>query len=111
MTHFSFTPLKSDGSNAKRELASAFDARVIFDNLKDINDHVQYGVVNVTQNNKSIKFDVSTMYYFNKKGVFAYGLQDGKTKKISTIQAKDMTVTDTGIVIEDVRGKKHTLKK
>jgi hypothetical protein len=100
-----------DGSNAKRELTSTFDARVSFDTLKDINDHVLYGVVNVTQNNKSIKFDDSTMYYFNKKGVFTYNLLDGKTKKLSTIQAKDMTVTDTGIVIEDVKGKKHTLQK
>ena len=100
-----------DGSKAKRELASTFDARVIFDNLKNINDRVQYGVVNVSQNNKSIKFNNSTMYYFNKKGVFSYGLQDGKTKKLSTIQAKDMTITNMGIVIEDVKGKKHTLKK
>ncbi|KAA0964866.1 S-layer homology domain-containing protein [Sporosarcina sp. ANT_H38] len=100
-----------DGSNAKRETPSTFDARVIFDNLKEINDHVQYGIANVTQNNKSIKFDDSTMYYFNEKGVFTYSLLDGKTKKLSTIQAKDMTVTDTGIVIEDVRGKKHTMKK
>ena len=44
--------------------------------------------------------------HLNKKDVFAYGLQDGKTKKLSIIQAKDMTVTDMGIVIEDIKGKK-----
>ena len=33
-------------------------------------DRVQYGVVNVTQNNKSIKFNDATMYYFNKKGYY-----------------------------------------
>lgn len=100
-----------DGSNAKREMTSSFDARVIFDKLNNINNHVQYGVVNVTQNNKSIKFEDSTMYYFNKTGVFTYSLLNGKTKKLSTIQAKDMTVSKTEIIIEDVMGKKHTLKK
>ena len=46
-----------------------------------------------------------------KKGVFAYGLQDRETKKLSAIQAKDMKITDNGIVIVDSKGKKHTLKK
>ncbi|MEK5068948.1 hypothetical protein [Sporosarcina sp. FSL K6-1508] len=46
-----------------------------------------------------------------KKGVFAYSLQDRETKKLSAIQAKDMTITDNGIVIVDSKGKKHTLKK
>ena len=48
--------------------------------------------------------------HLNKKDVFAYGLQDGKTKKLSIIQAKDMTVTDMGIVIEDIKGKKKHWK-
>jgi len=51
------------------------------------------------------------MYYFNKKGVFKYDLIDKKTTKVSNVQAKHMTVTDTGLTIVDVKGKKHTLKK
>jgi hypothetical protein len=84
-----------------------FDARVIFERL----DGSTRFSTNITQNNKSVKFDASTMFYFNKKGVFAYSLLDGKTKKLSSIQAKDMKLTDTTVEIIDVNGKKHSLKK
>ena len=46
-----------------------------------------------------------------KKGVFAYGLQDRETKKLSAIQAKDMTITDNGIVIVGSKGKKTHFEK
>lgn len=84
-----------------------FDARVIFERL----DGSTRFSTNITQNNKSVKFDPSTMFYFNKKGVFAYSLLDGKTKKLSSIQAKDMKLTATTVEIVDVNGKKHSLKK
>lgn len=84
-----------------------FDARVIFEPLEG---STRFST-NVTQNNKSVKFDASTMFYFNKKGVFSYSLLDGKTKKRSSIQAKDMKLTDTTVEITDVNGKKHSLKK
>ncbi|MFS0689995.1 S-layer homology domain-containing protein [Sporosarcina sp. 179-K 8C2 HS] len=84
-----------------------FEARIIFERLEGSTRFSTY----VTQNNKSVKFDPSTMFYFNKKGVFAYGLLDGKTKKLSSIQAKDMKLTDTTVEIVDVNGKKHSLKK
>ena len=42
-----------------------FDARVIFERL----DGSTRFSTNITQNNKSVKFDASTMFYFNKKGV------------------------------------------
>lgn len=84
-----------------------FDARVIFERL----DGSTRFSTNITQNNKSVKFDPTTMFYFNKKGVFAYNLLDGKTKKLSTIQAKDMKLTDKTVEITDVKGKKHSLKK
>ena len=83
-----------------------FDARVIFDDIKGSKVKP-----NVNQNNKSIKYDSSAMYYFNKKGVFAYSMLNGKTKRLSTIQAQDMTVMDTEIIVEDSKGKKHILKK
>ncbi|MCG7344890.1 S-layer homology domain-containing protein [Sporosarcina sp. ACRSL] len=84
-----------------------FDARVIFERLEGSTRFP----TNVSQNNKSVKFDPSTMFYFNKKGVFSYGLLDGKTKKLSGIQAKDMKLTDTTVEIVDVNGKKHSWKK
>lgn len=83
-----------------------FDARVIFERLEGSKYKTK-----VTQNNKSVKFDANTMYYFNKKGVFAYSLLDGKTKKLSSIQAKDMKLTDATVEIIDVHNKKHSFKK
>ena len=78
-----------------------FDASVIFDDIKGSKVKP-----NVNQNNKSVKYDSSAMYYFNKKGVFSCSMLDGKTKKLSTIQAQDMTVMDTEIIVEDSKGKK-----
>ncbi len=83
-----------------------FDARVIFEPLEGSRFSTK-----VTQNNKSVKFDAGTMFYFNTKGVFSYSLLDGKTKKISSIEAKDMKLTVTTVEIIDVNGKKHSLKK
>ena len=84
-----------------------FDARVIFELLEG---STRFST-NVTQNNKSVKFDASTMYYFNKKGVFSYGLLDGKTKKLSSIQAKDMKLTVTSVEIIDLNGKRTFIEK
>ncbi|WP_301109990.1 S-layer homology domain-containing protein [Sporosarcina sp.] len=93
-----------DGKNQKKELV--FDARVIFDDVRFSSKHPQ-----VSQNNKSVLFDHSTMYYFNKKGVFKYSLLDRKTSKMSAIMAKDMEVTETKLVVTDTKGKRHALKK
>ncbi|MBO0587210.1 S-layer homology domain-containing protein [Sporosarcina sp. E16_8] len=93
-----------DGSNKKIEFG--FDARVIFDDVTFTPKHVK-----VNQNNKSIVFDHSAMYYFNKKGVFKYSLLDQKTSKLSNILAKDMHVTSTHIEVMDQKGKIHSLKK
>lgn len=84
-----------------------FDARVIFEPLEE---STRFST-KVTQNNKSVKFDASTMFYFNKKGVFSYSLLDGKTKKRSSIQAKDMELTDKTVEIIDLKGKTHSLEK
>ena len=93
-----------DGSDPKIE--ATIDARVIFDEVTGYEKKPKY-----SQNNKSVKYDHSAMYYFNKKGVFKYDLINGKSTRLSSVQAKDMKVTDTGIDIVDVKGKKHTLKK
>ncbi|PIC84052.1 S-layer homology domain-containing protein [Sporosarcina sp. P1] len=93
-----------DGKNKKTLLN--FDARVIFDEVEATSKTNQ-----VSQNNKSVAFDLSTMYYFNKTGVYKYNLLDKKTSKISTILAKDMEVTATQLIVTDQAGKKHTLKK
>lgn len=61
--------------------------------------------------NRSVLFDHSTMYYFNKKGVFKYNLLDKKTNKLSNVLAKDMYVSETQLVVTDLNGKEHTLKK
>lgn len=65
----------------------------------------------VNQNNKSVLYDHSTLYYFNKAGVFKYSLLDKKASKISNVLAKDMEVTATQLIVTDQKGKKHTLKK
>ncbi|WP_421101153.1 hypothetical protein ACOKXV_13135, partial [Sporosarcina psychrophila] len=59
----------------------------------------------------SVLQDHSTMYYFNKKGVFKYSLLDKKTIKLSNILGKRMEVTDTQLIVTDTKGKKHSLKK
>ena len=93
-----------DGSDKKIEFR--FDARVIFDDVAFTPKHIK-----VNQNNKSVAFDHSTMYYFNKKGVFKYSLLDQKTSKLSNILAKEMRVTATHIEVMDQKGKKYSLKK
>ncbi|WP_153732100.1 S-layer homology domain-containing protein [Sporosarcina obsidiansis] len=93
-----------DGKDKKKEFD--FNARVIFDDVALTPKHAK-----VNQNNKSVLFDHSTMYYFNKAGVFKYSLIDKKTSKLSNVLAKDMHVTETQLVVTDQKGKKHTLKK
>lgn len=95
-----------DGTDKKKEFEFEFDARVIFDEVAFTPNHVQ-----VNQNNKSVVFDHSTIYYFNKKGVFKYSLLDKKVTKLSAVIGKDMHVTETQLVVTDTKGKKHTLKK
>lgn len=92
------------GGDVKVE--SKFNARFIFE---DIGPKV--GTFPYTQKHKSVKYEHSTLYYFNKKGVFKYSLLDKKTTRLSNIQAKDMTVTDKGLEIIDIRDKRHLLKK
>jgi len=93
-----------DGSNPKLE--ATIDARVIFESVGGYIETPTY-----SQDNKSVTYNNAAMYYFNKKGVFKYDLIDKKTTKLSNVQAKDMTATDTGLTIVDVKGKEHTLKK
>ncbi|WP_158232738.1 S-layer homology domain-containing protein [Sporosarcina sp. P17b] len=93
-----------DGKNKKTLLN--FDARVIFDEVEANSKSNQ-----VSQNNKSVAYDLSTMYYFNKTGVYKYNLLDKKTSKVSNVLAKDMEVTATQLVVTDQAGKKHHLKK
>ncbi|WP_158232554.1 S-layer homology domain-containing protein [Sporosarcina sp. P13] len=93
-----------DGKDKRKEFG--FEARVIFDNVAFTPKHVQ-----VNQNNKSVLFDHSTMYYFNKTGVYKYSLLHKKTSKLSNVLAKDMYVTETQLVVTDQKGKNYTLKK
>ncbi|HJF33523.1 MAG TPA: S-layer homology domain-containing protein [Sporosarcina psychrophila] len=93
-----------DGSNQRKE--SAFNTRIIFDDVSAM-PSVPY----VNQSNKSVLYDHSTMYYFNKAGVFKYSLLDKKSSKISNVLAKDMEATTTQLIVTDQKGKKHTLKK
>ncbi|QTD41002.1 S-layer homology domain-containing protein [Sporosarcina sp. Te-1] len=93
-----------DGTDKKKEFG--FDARVIFQDAAYSPKHIQ-----VSQNNKSVAFDHSTMYYFNKTGVYEYSLLTRKTRKLSTIQAKDMKITDSSLEITDSKGKSHKVKK
>jgi len=88
------------------KLESTFNARFIFEDIG-----TKIGTFPYTQNHKSVEYEHSTIYYFNKKGVFKYSLLDMKTVQLSSIQAKDMLVTDKGVEIIDVRNKKHILKK
>ncbi|ARD48278.1 S-layer homology domain-containing protein [Sporosarcina sp. P33] len=93
-----------DGKNKKTLLN--FTARVIFDEVEATSKTNR-----VSQNNKSVAFDLSAMYYFNKTGVYKYNLLDKKTSKISNVLAKDMEITASQLVVTDQAGKKHTLKK
>src|SRR5690606_2209306 len=93
-----------DGSDRKKEFT--FNARIIFDELSAM-PSIPY----VNQNNKSVLYDHSTLYYFNNTGVFKYSLLDKKTTKLSNIIAKDMHVTETQLVVTDTKGKQYNLKK
>ena len=70
-----------DGRSAERQELT-FDARFTFDSYEDDypNHYREAGGENL-----SVLYDHSTMYYFNKKGVFKYSLLDKKTSKLSTI--------------------------
>ena len=97
-----------DSEDAKEPIkVMEFDASVLFEPLTG---SVEYKT-KVTQNNKSVKFDSNTIYYFNKKGVFSYGLLTKKMKQLSTVPAKDMEVRVGTVEITDINGKKYSLKK
>ena len=93
-------------SGGDLKLESTFSARFIFEDIG-----TKIGTFPYTQNHKSVEYEHSTIYYFNKKGVFKYSLLDKKISQLSSIQAKDMIVTDRELEILDVRDKKHILKK
>ncbi|MFS0575081.1 hypothetical protein AB1K83_05580 [Sporosarcina sp. 179-K 3D1 HS] len=93
-----------DGRSDKRK-EHAFVARATYD-LFD-----EYGNREAGADNLSVLYDHSTIYYFNKKGVFKYSLLDKKTSKLSNILGKRIEATDTELIITDINGKKHTLKK
>lgn len=98
-----------DGYSAEKQELT-FDARVTFDFYDEAfnqpNLYYEAGGENL-----SVLYDHSTMYYFNKKGVFKYSLLDKKTSKLSTVIGKMMEVTDTQLIVTDTKGKKHVLKK
>lgn len=99
--------LYSADMNGKGERAElAFTARVVFTALSFTPDHPH-----VSQDNKSVLFDHSTMYYFNKSGVYKYSLLDQKTVKLSHVLGKDMQVSGRQLIVTDIGGKKHLLKK
>ena len=93
-----------DGRSDKRK-EFIFDARATFD-LFDVSGNREAGGEFL-----SVLHDHSTIYYFNKKGVFKYSLLDKKTTKLSNILGKRMEVTDTQLIVTDTKGKKHSLKK
>lgn len=96
-----------DGSSDKKKEFS-FDALITFDVFSYSYDGMP---IEAGGENRSVLFDHSTMYYFNKKGVFKYNLLDKKTNKLSNVLAKDMYVSETQLVVTDLNGKEHTLKK
>jgi hypothetical protein len=93
-----------DGRSDKRK-ELIFDARATFD-LFDVSGNREAGGENL-----SVLYDHSTIYYFNKKGVFKYSLLDKKTTKLSNVLGKRMEVTDAQLIVTDTNGKKHALKK
>lgn len=99
---------KMDGSSDKKKECS-FDARITFDVYS-----YSYGdgtPIEAGGENKSVLYDHSSIYYFNNKGIFKYSLLDKTTNKLSNVLAKDMNISDTQLVVTDLNGKKHTLKK
>lgn len=95
-------------SDKKKELT--FDARVTFDYYEESHNQ-PYLNREAGGENLSVLYDHSTMYYFNKKGVYKYSLLDKKTTKLSTILGKRMEVTDKKLIVTDTAGKKHELNK
>ncbi len=97
-----------DGKSDKRT-EFTFDARKTFDVFNE--NYVNGLAVEAGGENRSVLFDHSSIYYFNKKGVFKYNLLDKKTSKLSNVLAKDMKVSETQLVVIDINGKEHILKK
>lgn len=96
-----------NGSSDKKKEFS-FDARITFDIFR----YTYTGTpVEAGGENKSVLYDHSSIYYFNNKGVFKYSLLDKTTIKLTNVIAKDMKVSDTQLVVTDLNGKEHTLKK
>ncbi len=93
-----------DGRSDKRK-ELIFDARATFD-LFDVHGNREAGGENL-----SVLYNHSTIYYFNKKGVFKYSLLDKKTTKLSNVLGKRIEVTDAQLIVTDTKGKKHALKK
>lgn len=100
---------KLDGHSDKRKELT-FDARVTFDFYEESLNQ-PYLTREAGGENLSVLYDHSTIYYFNKKGVFKYSLLDKKTSKLSNILGKRMEVTDTELIVTDTKGKKIVLKK
>lgn len=98
-----------DGSSDKRK-EFTFDARVTYDYYEESNNQPNL-IREAGDDFLSVLHDHSTIYYFNKKGVFKYSLLDKKTTKLSNILGKRMEVTDTQLIVTDTKGKKHSLKK
>ncbi|WP_313235564.1 S-layer homology domain-containing protein [Sporosarcina ureae] len=94
-----------NGSDRKRE--RDFDARILF--YEDPKE--KSFIPNENQNNASVLFDHSTMFYFNKTGIYKYSLLEKKTSKLSNIQGKHMSVTDTQLIVTGQDGKKYVFKK
>ncbi|WP_143561046.1 S-layer homology domain-containing protein [Sporosarcina sp. P3] len=94
-----------DGSDRKK--VRDFDARILF--YEDPSE--PSFIPNENQNNASVLFDHSMMYFFNKTGVYQYSLLDQKTSKLSSIQGKHMSVTDTQLIVTGQDGKKYVFKK
>lgn len=72
---------------------------------------LDYGSREVGGENRSVLFDHSTVYYFNKAGVYKYNLLTKQTSKLTNVVAQEMHVTDTELVVVDRKGKKSTFKK
>ncbi|PIC87094.1 hypothetical protein CSV72_03705 [Sporosarcina sp. P20a] len=94
-----------NGSDRKKE--RDFDARILF--YEDPKE--KSFIPDENQNNASVLFDHSTMFYFNKTGIYTYSLLEKKTSKLSNIQGKHMSITDTQLIVTGQDGKKYVFKK
>ena len=70
-----------DGRSDKRKELT-FEARFTYDLYDTLGNREAGGET------LSVLYDHSTMYYFNKKGVFKYSLLDKKTRKLATLIGK-----------------------